>query len=384
MRILILHSRYASGAASGENRVVDDEVDLLREAGHVVEVWQPQTFVRSRGDAAKAGVRAVWSHEAVREVRRRTAASSFDVVHLHNLFPQLSPAVIGAASETGAAVVMTLHNFRLMCLASTLLRDGAVCEDCIGRTPVRGVVHGCYRGSRLGSGAIALSLVLHRSAKSFDEVRIFSAVSTFVRNKLIEGGFDGDRISVRYNFARSRLTRSGAGNYFVIIGRLSPEKGLDRLVGSWEAKLPLVVVGDGPERQRLAAAARPGVEFVGAVTPEQVDEFLSDARALLFPSRCYEGSPRAVLEALATGVPVVAPRLGSLPEHIREGDSGLLVPPPGDTPQWIAAVDRLTDAQEAMRLGEGALQSWRARFSPAVALRSLEGLYQEALSASAN
>ena len=144
MRILILHSRYRSGPASGENRVVDDEARLLSEAGHQVDVFAPEVGQPSTLQMIKAGLGAIWSREAVAEVRRRVERRKPDIVHCHNLFPALSPAVLRATDEV--PLLVTLHNYRFLCLPATFLRDGEVCEDCLGRLPVAG------GGSRLLSG----------------------------------------------------------------------------------------------------------------------------------------------------------------------------------------------------------------------------------------
>jgi len=276
---------------------------------------------------------------------------------------------------------MTLHNFRLVCLPATLLRDGRICEDCLGKVPWRGVVHRCYRDSLAGSTALATSIALHRAARTFRETTLFAAVSDFVRRKLVQGGLDAARIRVRNNFAWPSPPREGPGETFVFAGRLSPEKGLDLLVESWSSRFPLVVVGDGPERERLTSAARSGVKFVGTVNPAQIPSVLRQARALVVPSQCYEGSPRVIVEALAAGVPVIASDLGGLPEHVLHGSSGLLVPA-RDRDAWGAAVESLEDDSESMRLGEGAVRSWEADFSPPVSLRGLESLYAEAIRAS--
>ena len=154
MRILVLHSRYLSGQTSGENRVVEDEVELLSEAGHDVQVWSPSPSPSpselSTLGLARLGVGAVWSRAAVKEVRRLMRRQRTEIVHCHNLFPMLSPAVLSAAAAEGASVVMTLHNYRLFCLPATFLRDGRICEDCLGHIPWRGVMHRCYRDSTLG------------------------------------------------------------------------------------------------------------------------------------------------------------------------------------------------------------------------------------------
>jgi glycosyltransferase involved in cell wall biosynthesis len=273
---------------------------------------------------------------------------------------------------------MTLHNFRLACLAATMLRDGLPCQSCLGRPPWRGVAHGCYRDSRAASAVLAGSLRTHRALGSFDRVTLFAAVSQFVRDKLVEGGLDPERVRVRHNFSWPMRRRTGAGSTFLVLGRLSPEKGIDTVLGAWNGHGRLVIAGDGPERARLTALAPAGVEFLGAVKADAVPALLTNARALLLPSRCYEGSPRAVVEALAAGVPVIASDIGGLPEHVEDGVNGLLVPP-DDVDAWAEAIDRLRDDDVSMELGEGAYRRWRAEFSPEVALESLLAVYREAI-----
>jgi glycosyltransferase involved in cell wall biosynthesis len=371
MNVLILHSRYASGSNSGENRVVEDEFRLLSEGGNHVDAWTPRY---EQMGAIRAGIDAVWSRRARTETARRVSEQQIDVIHAHNVFPMLSPAVLRIDLPT----VMTLHNFRLSCLPATFLRDGRICEDCLGHVPWRGIAHGCYRDSRSASSVLATSLALHRAIRTFDRVDRFIVLSEFQRQKLGFAGLDPERMVVRRNFAWPAERRRGPGEYFLILGRLSAEKGLDTVIGSWRSPLPLLVVGDGPERERLEALARPGVEFRGRVESDEAAGLLSRARTLLYPSRCYEGSPRAVIEALAAGVPVIASDIGGLPEHVSHDISGLLVRV-DDADAWAEAVEVLADDATSERLGQGANESWRKNFSPEVALTSLEQIYREAI-----
>jgi glycosyltransferase involved in cell wall biosynthesis len=372
MRVLVLHSRYASGASSGENRVVEDEVELLRGAGHQVELWAPMPDDATMGSRVGLAVTAVWSRTAVAEVRRRAAEFRPDVIHVHNLFPMLSPAVLRA---TGAPVVVTLHNYRLLCLPAVFLRDGRACEDCLGKVPWRGVVHRCYRGSAAGSAALAASLGVHRRAGTFRHVAMFLAVSEFVCRKHIEAGFDPARIRVKPNFGSAQPRRDGPGEDFLFLGRLSEEKGLDRLVSIWrDVPARLVVVGDGPERARLEALSPDTVEFRGSVPSDEVPAYLSRARALVLPSICYEGAPRTVVEAYAAGVPVVANRYGALPGVVSDGVTGLLVEP-GDAAGWRSALASVMDDGTSERLGEGAFAAWRSGYSPKRGIADLEAAY---------
>lgn len=372
MRILVLHSRYLSGNVSGENRIVEDEVELLRRHGHDVASWTPS--FETKRNRLGAALDATWARSAVGRVRTIIGREGPDIVHVHNLFPMLSPAVIRVAREQHVPVVMTIQNFRLACLPATFLRDGRICEDCLGKVPWRGVVHACYRHSRAASAALALSLTLHRGVGSFDGVTTYATASDFLRDKLVEAGLDSGRMRTRWNFTWPAERRTGPGSYFLLLGRLSVEKGLDTVTSSWEGAHSLLVVGDGPERQRLRASARPGVEFREPVSPREVADLLRGARALLVPSRWYEGWPRVAVEAFAAGVPVIASHIGGLPELITDEVDGLLVAP--DRPaEWQRAVRRLGDDDASLRLGAGAHESWIERFSPEAGLRTLEELY---------
>jgi glycosyltransferase involved in cell wall biosynthesis len=377
MKVLVLHSRYSSGAISGENRVVDDEVGLLREAGHQVKLWSPEPKTDSWRAQAVQAAHTVWGRRAVRTVSHLIGGFRPDIAHAHNLFPALSPAVLRLSIPT----VVTLHNYRLLCLPAVFLRGGMTCEDCIGRLPWRGVIHRCYRDSALGSATLATSLAVHRRAGTFDHVGAYLAVSEFVRAKHIEAGWDPERIIVKPNFVRPLPRRTEPGGYFLFLGRLSPEKGLDRLVSIWgDVPAKLLIVGDGEERSRLQHLARGDVELRGSVDPSQIGELLSGARALMLPSICYEGAPRTVVEAFAAGVPVIANRLGALPGIVDE-QSGRLVAP-SDPGGWVGAARALLNDDLSVALGAGAYRTWQNRFSSERAILDLEAAYSSVIHAS--
>jgi glycosyltransferase involved in cell wall biosynthesis len=205
-------------------------------------------------------------------------------------------------------------------------------------------------------------------------------VSSFVKDKHVKAGWPSERIRVKSNFSWDTPRRRGPGDYFLYAGRLAAEKGIAGLVEAWrDIPGPLLVVGDGPERERLRAVAPPTVEFRSGVPPGEVAGLLSRARALMLPSIWYEGAPRIIVEAFAAGVPVLASRIGGIPESLDDGVSGLLVSP-GVREEWADAVLRLLDDAFAAQLGDGAWSVWRERFSPERALDELESCYLQALS----
>jgi glycosyltransferase involved in cell wall biosynthesis len=380
MKVLILHSRYLSGHASGENAVVHDEARLLADHGHDVQVWTPSPTPTSRVELLGTAARAVWSRDATAEVSQRIRRFGPDVVHVHNLFPMLSPAVLRASREWGAPTLMTLHNYRLMCLPATFLRDGLICEDCLGRTPWPGVVHRCFRDSLAGSGVLAASLSLHRALGTFDRVSLYLPVGDFVLRKYVEAGFPPERFRVKSNFVHPTSRREGPGDYFLFLGRLSEEKGVHTLLEAWgDITARLLIVGDGPQMQQLRQAAPKNVEFTGMADPSEVPDILRGARAVLLPSTWYEAQPRVILEAYAAEVPVLASRIGGLSDLVEDGGSGLLVAA-HDPTAWSRAVTYLNDDSESRRLGQGAYRLWQQRYSPQEGLKGLEAAYREALS----
>jgi glycosyltransferase involved in cell wall biosynthesis len=316
-------------------------------------------------------------------MRDALARTRPDVVHVHNTWFTASPAVVRAAAAAGVPVVITVHNFRLVCLNAQLIRGGSPCEDCVGRTPWPGVLHRCYRGSAVASIAAASTLTLHRRIGSWDVVDRFLVLNRFAAGILARGGVPAERIAVRPNAVADpgpRAVPPSRSTSVVFVGRLVPEKGVADLLDAWSAARPdgleLVVVGDGPLRAELEARRVPGTRFTGWIPAADVAELLRSARALVLPTRGYEGQPLAVLEALAAGCPVLVSGLGGLPELLAGGDAGESLPPT-DRDAWAAALARLRDGERVDAQGAAARRRYEAAHTPAAALASLVGHYEE-------
>jgi hypothetical protein len=206
MRILQVHNRYRSAAPSGENRVVDQEGAALAALGHEVT-----RFVRSSDEiqqwslAKKASLpaRTVWNWEASRDLKAALREHRPEVVHIHNTFPLLSPAVLYACHDAGVPVVATIHNYKLACANGTFFRDGAVCHDCADGLPTGGVVHGCYRDSAAATVPVALAMSLHRQAWR-SRVSAYIMISASQRDLLRGVRLPADRVFVRYNLIPGR------------------------------------------------------------------------------------------------------------------------------------------------------------------------------------
>lgn len=346
VRVLVAHNRYQQ--AGGEDNVVSAEVALLRSRGHEVELFEADndSIVGSK-EALKAAINCIYSRSAAKSIEQRIAHFKPDVVHIHNFFPQLSPSIHFACAKAGIPVVQTLHNYRLLCPGATFLREGNICEECLGRSvPWPAVKHGCYRQNRLASAVTASMLSIHRATGTWDRtVSRFIALTDFARNKFIQGGLPADRIVVKPNFVDPDPGMgAGDGNYALYVGRLSEEKGIRTLLSAWAnlgSGLPLKIVGDGPMLSEVkhAASSASGIQVLGKQDKASVTHLMASATVLIVPSLCYEGFPLVIAEAFSLGLPVISSRSGSLEGLVRSGEIGLLFTP--DSGSELAKAVRL-------------------------------------------
>ena len=377
-RILICHNAYQQ--RGGEDSVVDSEISLLRARGHEVLEYRRSNDDLKGMSRMEAAVQTMWSRRTRTELAALFAAEQPDVVHVHNTFPLISPSLYWAAAKVRVPVVQTLHNFRLMCLNALFLREGKVCEDCLGHSPWRGVTRACYRGSHAASGALAGMLLLHRGLGTYrNKVARYVALNEFCRAKFIEGGLPAERVMVKPNFAdfpAPALTRRAD---LLFVGRLSAEKGIATLASAM-ALLPaarLRVAGDGPESAVLNGIAR--ITRLGSLPADAVREEMSRAAVLVVPSIWYENFPRTIVEAFACGLPVVASRMGALAEIVRDGETGLLFEP-GNAHALAEKMNwALAHPDEMAEMGRKARAQYEAEFSGEVNYQRLMAIYQEAI-----
>jgi len=380
LRVWVVHNAYQQ--RGGEDSVMEAEVSLLKAQGHEVATWvRHNDDVRGMSRASLAA-QTLWSTDTTAKVDAFVREFRPDVIHVHNTLPLVSPAVFWAAHRAGVPIVQTLHNFRMMCPQGTFLRDGQVCEDCLGKSvPWPAVVHRCYRESAVQSGAVSAMLVLHRGLGTFQrKVTRFIALNQFCRDKFIEGGLPADRIDIKPNFVTSEaapVTHSRSGGLYV--GRLSVEKGVQTLIDAMQLHPGhgLQIVGTGPLLEDVQRAA--GSACVGGLPLAEVMGRLRHAAFLVLPSLWYECFPRVLVEAFSCGVPVIASRLGSLAEVIDDGRTGLLFEP-GRADQLAERIRWAQANPDAMAaMGRAAHAEYEAKYSPQHNHDQLVAIYRRAM-----
>jgi glycosyltransferase involved in cell wall biosynthesis len=283
-------------------------------------------------------------------------------------------------------VVQTVPNFRLVCPAATLFRDGQICENCVGHAPLAGILHACYHGSRVQTAAVAAMLAFHRLRGTWArDVDRFIALTEFARGKLIEGGLPAERIVVKPDFVYPDPGRGcGPRSGFAFIGRLVEEKGIDTAIDAWSTPGPeadLVVANKGPLENIVnwAAAGNPRIKNLGAIDRTKAMKLVRESVALIFPSAWYEPFGMAIIEAFAAGTPVIASRRGGALSLIEDGVTGLLFNP-GDADDLRRKVDwAIAHSDDMAAMGQEARREYLEKYTGSRNHDLLLGIYEEAL-----
>jgi len=379
MKLLLVHNQYQQHG--GEDSVFEAEVRLLSAAGYAVSTYVV-TNDSIDGYAAylRTALETPYSRRAYDAITAKIREERPDLVHVHNFFPKLSPSIFDACRDARIPVVFTLHNFRITCANAILLRNAQPCTLCVTGSPYWSVLYKCYRDSFFGSFAVANMIALHRRRRTWEKsVNSFIALSAFARSKFIDAGLPAAKIKVKPNFVfdpspPNRLAqREGA----LFVGRLSHEKGIDIILDAWRsANIPLAVVGDGPWSEAVRAAQSPMLSYLGPRSPDEIFNLMKRSRFLLVPSISYEGFPRVVAEAFASGLPVLASRIGSLEELIKDNYNGYLFRP-GDPIDFMRVVsDAFAIPNQSNDLSHNARRTYEQYFTPDKNLHQLIDIYR--------
>ncbi len=401
----ILHVNKFLYRRGGAEAYMEDLAALQVEAGHQVEFFamaHPENREATFADRfpnhielepmphgvvgkLRGAGRVLWSTSARRGIAEVIDEFNPDVVHLHNVYHQLSPSILRPLARKGVPAVMTLHDYKLACPTYQLLDHGRPCQACFGGHLQEAVKRRCKSGSLSASAMVAFETWFHTATKAYGPVSRFICPSRFLAGKMTEAGVFPDRLRCVPHFVDCAGidVKRHAGGDIAYAGRLSPEKGVDTLIQA-VGRLGgfLHVAGEGPEATRLAALAEseaPGlVRFHGRLPKPELHALLRTASVVAVPSRWYENQPMIVLEAMACGVPVVASDLGGLSELIEPGVNGALTAPEDPDALAGALAPFLENPDSALAMGRAGRARVEQDFSPTLHLARLEDYYIEA------
>jgi glycosyltransferase involved in cell wall biosynthesis len=406
----ILHVNKFLYRRGGAESYMLDLAHLQRERGDGVELFgmrhpenEPSRFERwfpSRVDfepppsslqgKLRGAGRLLWSSSAARGMTAVLDAFRPDLVHLHNIYHQLSPSILRPIRAAGIPAVMTLHDYKLACPTYRFLDHGQICEACVPRRFWNPVLRRCNGDSLAASALNGLEMTIHTATGIYGAVHRFACPSRFLEGKMREGRVFPDRLRWIPNFVdiHAIQAKEAPGGDAVYAGRLADEKGVDVLIEavSRDPELRLDVAGEGPAREqleRLAAArgAAGRIRFHGRIPAVELRELLRAASVLVVPSRWYENMPLSILEGFAAGLPVVASDLGGIPELIDSGRDGLLVPV-DDPDALVDAIKGLIESpSRAYEMGRMARTKAEREFAPERHLARLDAIYEQAFEA---
>ena len=408
-RLLGVHRlHYRMGGAEAVHL---DHLALFREKGWACAEFamahprnEPSDFARyfpshfEAGDAeglAKLGATARFLHsaEAGRKFADLLDAFRPDIIHIHGIYHQLTPAILPPAVARDIPVVFTLHDYKVICPAYHFFRPGVgVCEDCRGGRQYMCAVHQCNHGSLAADAVYALDgwLQWHRGTVR-DTVAAFVGPCHFIVDKCAEHGIARDKLHYVPNFFQTTddrpvqadaiaALRAKYGRFLLYFGRLSVEKGLIDLVEAAAlARVPLVLAGEGREEGSLRAlASRLGVaaHFTGHLAGSDLWAHVAAAEAIALPSIWYEIAPKSILEAQARGKVVITTKIGGNPELVEDGVTGFVVPP-NDPAALGRAVSRAfaLPADDLARLGDAARRRTLSTFTKERYFADMTALY---------
>jgi glycosyltransferase involved in cell wall biosynthesis len=454
LKILLIHNSYAG--FSGEEAVVEMQKQLLQKQGH--EVLEYSRSSAELKQMAFGRLRAFFlglrNERTIREIRqiivgsrqsaksaagsrrsavskvgsRRSAVSSQqnkdigirtedcrlqtadwsppDIVHIHNLYPLISPAILpviksslhhsitpspdqngeiakwrnGEKIMEPPKIVMTVHNYRLLCPNGLFFTHGEICERCAGGKEWNCIARNC-EGTVFKSAGYALRNLWARKRRYYlDNVDAFLCLTAFQRNKLVENGFPGEKCFVLPNFSEKKKKSIHPDKSFVFwAGRINAQKGFDimAIVAFMLPEIPFRIAGSDTTRYQDHLPLSNNLSMVGKLSKEEMERSFNDASFLVFTSLSYEGFPMVFLEAMAAGIPVIAPRMAGFPEIIEDGFNGLLFDP-GDSVDLAKKIEILwNDKELRTRMGENGRKKLEENYSPEVYYRKLMAVYEE-------
>lgn len=383
MKILFVHNQYKQ--YGGEDSVIKNEMAMLMLNNQGIDLFSvSNNRINVLSKKIAAAISTTYSRKYRNLLFEKIKKFKPDIIHAHNLFPLLTPSIYDACVESKIPVVQTLHNYRIICPNALLMRNGYICELCISGSYYNAVLYRCYRNSIFGSLAVARMLSYHHNNKTWqNKVDCFIALTDFVKNKYIEGGFPEKKIIVKPNFykkatlpAFNEKGREGV----LFVGRLSHEKGVKTLIKAWIGlDIPLRIAGEGPLMETVKSAISSKIIVLGKISQAQVSQEMTTANFLVMPSEWYEPFGLVIVEAFAHGLPVVASNLGGMSEIVENNYTGLHFEPgnPEDLAEKVLWM--YNNPEECKRMGKNARAVYEQKYTDEKNYDMLMDIYQKTI-----
>lgn len=350
MKLVFVNNYYY--LRGGAERVFFEEAELLASRGHEVvpfsrrheeNIVSPDEkyfasdlkyYDVSIPKKISASIKLIYSYECKRKITDVLRSFSPDIVHGHNIYGRMTTSIIDAAKKNRVPVVMTLHDFKLICPSYLMLSKGMVCDRCMGRKYYYCLTTKCHKNSLMPSLVYTLESYFNSIFRKYDNVKYFISPSKFLLKKHVEAGIEAGKLVHIPNFINSDnyVPDYSSGKYVLFAGRLSMEKGVMILLKAMRnVNMPLKIVGDGPMRIIYETYAKENnlryVRFEGYRSGQELAALYKNASFVIVPSECYENAPMTVLEAFAYGKPVIASNIGGMSEMVIDNETGFLFEP---------------------------------------------------------
>ena len=402
MRIAMANNYYY--IRGGAERVLFEEKKILEAHGHQVPVFSQahpnNEFSEfsdyycpfkdwkniSRFQKVPMALNIMYDRRTARGFNRFLEAADSDIVHAHNIYGGLTTSILDIAQKKGVPVVMTLHDYKLICPSYAMLNRGTVCEDCKSGRFIHSVLNTCHKESFTASGVYCIESYLNKWLHKYDTIRYFICPSMFSLTKHVEHGVPRERLLHIRNFVNFTKLKPQYehGQYALFVGRLSKEKGILTLLTAVEhLDVPVRIVGDGPlkaEYESFVAEHKMNhVTFEGYKSGDDLKRLYENAAFLVIPSEWYENAPMTILEAYAYGKPVVGTRIGGIPEMIDHEKTGMLFAM-GDAGRLAECILNLwSDKSLCRQMGHAAREKVEKEFSSELHYEHLMELYRNLL-----
>lgn len=337
-RVLLVHNFYQ--IPGGEDTVFNNEKKLLEDSGHKVII-----YTRDNKEIEKFNMiekicyplKTIFSLKTYNEAKKIISDNQIDIVHAHNTWPLISPALYYAALHSKVPVVQTVHNFRLICPGGILYHNGKIFEESLHVGLRSSIKQKVYKESYIHTFISAATLKIHRIMGTYKKVN-YIFLTEFNKKKHLELNtgkhtiINEKKTFIKPNFVnmdRQVLSLAKRKNQFVFVGRLDKLKGIDLLLKAWEQikDSDLIICGTGPEeeacRESIKKKKLSNVHMKGLVSNSQAMEIIAESRALILPTQLYEGFPMTVVESFAVGTPIIGSNIGNVADLIKDGINGM-------------------------------------------------------------